>query len=139
MKSAHGAVGVLLFALVLTGCGIDAGKWRKEMEPLLPEGVSIESIDTHPCGVEPDCIVSLSLLHNPHRYIEEAQAFGNALAGDGWVGRVGSSDSESAGGKFTRDRVTVIFRFTSADWEVECARMWGPENISCFSRISIEE
>ena len=127
----------ILLLIVSASCsGLSESHWRRELEPLLPEGVTIVDSRTGDCGLEFNCSVTFLLEHDGILYAENVAAFEAAMVGKGWTKVGGVSRDDSASASFTRGGIKVWFKLLSLASSQRCFEAFSGKNASCESAIS---
>jgi hypothetical protein len=128
---------LVLIVLAATCGGLSVSEWRRELEPLLPEGVTIVDSRGGDCGLEFHCGVTFLLDHDGIRYAEHVADFESAMLARGWTKVGGVSRDDVASASFTRRGIKVSFKLLSLASSQRCFEAFKGTNASCESALSI--
>lgn len=132
---------IVVFAalgLLATACGgLDESQWRKELEPLLPEGVTIIESSTGNCTVNPNCRVRFVLEHDRSRYLKDVAAFGVTMEAEGWTETNRIIQDGGATVVLERKDIRLGFTLLSESWRERCLQSRGPDSGSCQSELLV--
>ncbi len=132
-------VAVAFSWLLTINCGLSESEWRRELEPFLPEGVTIVHSKTGNCTIEPNCSVSFELEHDRSRYVEDVVAFVSAMEAEGWTKVGEGEDVDSAGVQFERRDIRVSLRLLSTSWRERCVETrGGADDPTCKSTLVVQ-
>ena len=133
---------IVIFAalgLLAAACGgLSASEWRRELEPLLPDGVAIVDSWTENCTIEPNCAVGFVLEHDRSRYAEDVATFEATMVAEGWTKTSGVVQDESALVTFERGSIKVTFIVLSESWRERCVSIYGPDSGNCQSTLLVK-
>ena len=134
---------VVVFAalgLLAAACGgLSETQWRRDLQPLLPDGMSIVDSRTGDCGFNQNCTIGFVLEHDRARYAEDVAAFEAVMVSKGWM-KVGEhSNVDSAGVRFDRTGIRVTLNLLSPSWHERCVESGGPEDNNCQSTLLVAQ
>jgi hypothetical protein len=126
--------------LLAAACGgLNESQWRRELEPLLPDGMSIVDSRTGDCVFNQNCTVGFVLEHDRARYAEDVAAFETAMVSKGWP-KVGEHNNvDAAGARFDRKGVRVTLKLLSPSWHKRCVESRGADSADCQSTLLVEQ
>ena len=134
---------LLVFAalvLLATACdGLSESEWRRELEPLLPEEVTIVDSWTENCQVEPNCAVGFVLEHDRSSFVEDVAAFESAMVAEGWFKDGGGQDADSARVRLERKGIRVSLQLLSVSRHERCIESGGPDDNNCQSTLLVAQ
>lgn len=132
-------VPIFILVLIVGGScsGLSESQWRRQLEPLLPEGVTIADSRTGDCMFERNCSITFLLDHDGILYAENVAAFESAMVARGWTKVGGVSRDSSASASFTRRGIKVWFKLLSLPTSQRCFEAFSGKNASCESALSI--
>ena len=128
--------GIAIFAAACGG--LSESEWRRELEPLLPDGVTIVHSKTGNCGIEPNCSVSFELEHDRSRYTEDVATFESTIVAEAWTKADGGQNSDSANASFERKGIRVTMRLLSESWRERCVSIYGLDGGDCKSTLVVQ-
>jgi hypothetical protein len=134
---------VVVFAtlgLLAAACGgLSESEWRRELEPLLPQGVTIVESSTENCTVNPNCVVRFVLEHDRSRYTEDVAAFGVTMAAEGWTETDRIIQDGGATVVLERKDIRLVFTLLSESWRERCVQSRGVNAASCQSTLTVHQ
>ena len=135
---------MLLLALATLGLlaaacgGLNASEWRRELEPLLPEGFEIVETRTGNCTVNPNCSVGFVLEHDRSRYAEDVATFESTMVAEDWTRIGGGQDNDTARMSFERKGISVSVKLLSPSWRERCIESRGTDDGNCQSTLLVK-
>lgn len=133
---------IVVFAalgLLAAACGgLNESEWRRELEPLLPNGVTIVNSKTGNCTIEPNCSVSFELEHDRSRYADDVTTFEATMAAEGWAKTSGVVREGSAWVLLERKGIDITFKLLSPSWGEDCVASYGLESANCRSVLVVQ-
>ena len=132
---------IVVFAalgLLAAACGgLSESKWRRELEPLLPQGVTIVNSKTGNCTIEPNCSVSFELEHDRSRYADDVTTFEASMEAEGWTKTSGGQSADAARVQFERKGIRVSMKLLSPSWRERCVESQGADVADCKSVLVV--
>jgi hypothetical protein len=132
---------LLVFAalgLLAAACGgLDESAWRRELEPLLPDGVEIVESSTENCTVNPNCVVRFVLEHDRSRYAEDVAAFEATMAAEGWTETNRIIQDGGATVVLERKDIRLGLTLLSESWRERCVTSRGNDSANCQSDLLV--
>lgn len=142
MNFSHRTLSLVVFAaigLLAAACGgLSESEWRRELEPLLPEGVTIVNSKTGNCTIEPNCSVNFELEHDRSRYAEDVATFEATMVAEGWTKTDRGQGRSSANASFERKGIRVAIWLLSETWRERCVSIYGPDGGDCQSTLLVK-
>jgi hypothetical protein len=125
--------------LLAAACGgLDESEWRRELEPLLPEGITIVETRTGNCTIEPNCSVGFVLEHDRARYVDNVATFGATMATEGWTQTNTIIQDGGATVVLERKDIRLVFTLLSESWGERCVSIYGPDGGDCQSTLVVK-
>ncbi len=130
---------LVLIVVAATCGGLSVSEWRRELEPLLPSGVTIVDSRGGDCGLEFHCSVTFLLEHNGIVHAENVASFEAAMISRGWTKVGGVSRDDVAIADFTRDGMKVTIKLESLSSSERCFEAFKGTNASCESVLFVRK